>query len=81
MFLANSTVAIVFYLSMPIIVGATVVGLIVALFQTVMQLQEQTLAFTAKLTVIVVVFAVSGTWMANKLLNFTQDMLARIVAL
>ena len=49
LFIAKNAVLMVFYLSMPIIVGATVVGLIVALIQTLIQLQEQTVAYAAKL--------------------------------
>ena len=49
LYLGKSTVMMIFYLSMPIIVAATAVGLIIALIQTLIQLQEQTLAFAAKL--------------------------------
>jgi type III secretion HrpO family protein len=70
LYLGKSTVMIVFYLSMPIIGAATAVGLVIALIQTLIQLQEQTLAFAAKLTVVVMIFFMIGDWMAAEVINF-----------
>lgn len=78
LFIAKNAVLMVFYLSMPIIVGATVVGLIVALIQTLIQLQEQTVAFAAKLCAVIGMFFLIGGSMANQLLLFLGDILTRI---
>ncbi|MCP1846087.1 type III secretion protein S [Bradyrhizobium sp. USDA 4524] len=79
--MAKSTVVIVFYLSMPTIAAATVVGLIVALVQTLIQLQEQTLGFAAKLAAVVAVFVLWGPWMATQLLMFLKQALSRVSGL
>ena len=80
LYLANSTVLMILYLSMPVIGAATAVGLLVALLQTLIQLQEQTLAFAVKLTTIVAVFLMSGGWMASQLMTFQDHILTRIGA-
>ncbi|MDE1196457.1 MAG: EscS/YscS/HrcS family type III secretion system export apparatus protein [Pseudomonas sp.] len=55
------------------IIAATVVGLLVGLFQTVTQLQEQTLPFGFKvLAVSVCLFLLSG-WYGDTLLNFSRE--------
>jgi type III secretion HrpO family protein len=78
LYLGKSTIMLIFWLSMPVIGAATLVGLVIALIQTLIQLQEQTLAFAAKLTVIVVVFFIIGDWMAMEMLNFQKQILTRI---
>ena len=41
-YFAKSTIMMIFHISMPIIGAATGVGLLIALVQTLIQLQEQT---------------------------------------
>ena len=64
---------LVLYLSMPAIIAATVVGLIVGLFQALTSIQEQTLPHAFKL--IAIMFAVAATvrWLGPELLLFTQN--------
>ncbi|WP_299211330.1 flagellar biosynthetic protein FliQ [uncultured Tateyamaria sp.] len=81
LYLAKAAVLLVFYLSMPIIAAATAFGLLVAVFQTLVQVQEQTLAFAVKLVAIIVVFFISGAWMSGQLLLFFDDILLRIADL
>ena len=77
-YLGKSTAVLIFYLSMPVILAATVVGLIVALLQTLIQLQEQTLGFACKLTAVIVMFFMTGSWMASELLTFQDQIISRI---
>lgn len=81
MMMARNAITIVFYLSMPLIAAATVVGLIVALFQTLIQLQEQTLAFAAKLTAVVAMLSLSVGWMSSHLMSFLKQALDQIVGI
>lgn len=80
LYFGKTTVMLVFYLSMPAIGAATLVGLLVAMMQTLIQLQEQTLAFAVKLTTVVAVFFLSGGWMTAQMLSFTEQILLRIGA-
>jgi type III secretion protein S len=58
----------------PVLV-ATVVGLLVGLFQTVTQIQEQTLPFGIKLiSVILCIYLLSG-WIGEHILNYANEMI------
>ena len=80
LYFGKSTVLLIFYLSLPAIGAATAVGLIVAMLQTLIQLQEQTLGFAVKLATVVAVFFISGAWMTAQLLQFTEQILNKIGA-
>lgn len=80
LYLGKATVMMIFYISMPVIGAATAVGLIIALIQTLIQLQEQTLAFAAKLAAVVLVFFMIGDWMSIELAKFQEQIFTRIGA-
>ena len=48
------------------------VGVLVAIFQAVTQIHEQTLGFILKLTVIILVLLVGGGWMMETLLDYAK---------
>lgn len=73
LYLTQTTLYLVLMLSMPAIVAATAVGLVIAILQTIFQVQEQTLSFAAKLIAVVILFFVSGTQMASDLSLFTTQ--------
>lgn len=79
--MTRNTVIIMLYLSMPAIIAATVVGFIIALFQTLIQVQEQTVTFTAKLAAVIVTIMILGEWMAHQLIIFLGQMLDRVSTL
>jgi len=54
----------------PFLVVGLVVGLTVAIFQTATQLQESILTFVPKLGVALVVLALAGHWMLDRLGRF-----------
>lgn len=80
LYFGKSSIMLIFHLSMPAIGAAVVVGLIVALFQTLIQLQEQTVAFAAKLTAVIAMFVISGGWMAATLLRFQEQIFTQIAS-
>lgn len=53
-------------ISVPPVVTAVVVGIIIALLQSVMQLQDATLPFAVKMVAVGVVLAFVGHWMLQK---------------
>jgi flagellar biosynthetic protein FliQ len=57
----------------PFVLVGLAVGLIIALLQTATQLQESALTFVPKLGVALVVLALGGHWMLDKLGHFTVD--------
>lgn len=56
----------------PMLVLSMVVGVLIAIFQAVTQIHEQTLGFILKLIVVVLVLLVGGGWMAETLLDYTR---------
>jgi len=69
----NKTLYLVLMLVLWPVAVATVVGLLVGLFQTVTQLQEQTLPFGIKLLAVsFCLFLLSG-WYGEVLLNFGHE--------
>ena len=64
--------------SMPILVVGLVVGLSIAMFQAVTQLQEQSLTFVPKIAAMVVAAAVFIPWIAERMVSFTKEMIGTL---
>jgi type III secretion protein S len=64
---------LVLYLSLPAILSATLVGLIVGLFQALTSIQEQTLPHGFKLVAIMLALAATVQWLGPELFLFTQN--------
>ena len=58
-------------LSLVPILVATVIGLLVSLFQALTQIQEQTLGFAVKLIAVALTLLLSVNWMGSELYNYT----------
>ena len=56
----------------PMLVLSMAVGVLVAIFQAVTQIHEQTLGFVLKLIVVILVLLVGGGWRAETLLDYTR---------
>jgi flagellar biosynthesis protein FliQ len=65
-------------ISAPLIGFATLVGLVVSVFQVVTQIQESSLAFVPKLAAAVGVLLVLGGWMLTTLARYATDLIANI---
>jgi type III secretion protein S len=70
--LTVDALTLVLVLSMPPIVVATVVGVIVSLLQALTQIQEQTLSFAVKLICVTLVLVGTAGWFGGELLRYTQ---------
>jgi len=60
--------------SAPILVIGLVVGVLIAMFQAVTQLQEQTLTFVPKIAAMVVAAAIFIPWISDRMVAFTREM-------
>ena len=56
----------------PILLLSMAVGILVAIFQAVTQIHEQSLSFILKLIVVVLVLLVGGGWMLEVLKDFSN---------
>ena len=57
----------------PMLVLSMLVGVVVAIFQAVTQIHEQTISFILKLIVVVTVLLLGGGWMLELLQDYTQE--------
>ena len=64
---------VVIKLCAPMLLLSMAVGVLLAIFQAVTQIHEQTLSFIFKLTVVVLVLLVGGGWMMETLLDFSRS--------
>ncbi|WP_020410917.1 type III secretion system export apparatus subunit SctS [Hahella ganghwensis] len=79
--LTQDALWLVLLLSAPPIIAASVSGLLVAFLQSVTQLQEQTLAFTVKLTVIVITLFLTASFLGETLYQFADTIFSEFPAL
>lgn len=64
-------ISLILQLSLPMLLAALLVGLIIAVFQATTQIQEQTLAFVPKMIAIFLVLMVAGPWLLKSMVDFT----------
>jgi flagellar biosynthetic protein FliQ len=62
----------------PAVGAAMIVGIAIALLQALTQVQEMTLTFIPKIVVILLVVAVSGTFIGAHIFAFTELLYSRI---
>ncbi|GAB1342795.1 flagellar biosynthesis protein FliQ [Gemmatimonas sp.] len=68
-------------ISAPLLLIALGVGLVVAIFQSVTQIQEQTLTFVPKLVLVGAAFIVGMPWLLQILIKFTTQIIRGIPAM
>jgi type III secretion protein S len=73
LYASNKAFVLVLIVSAPAILVATVVGLAMGLFQTVTQLQEQTLPFGVKLLAVLACLLLLEHWMSMIVMNFARE--------
>jgi flagellar biosynthesis protein FliQ len=73
--LARNALMVALLVAAPMLLVAIAVGLIVSVFQTVTQIQEQTLSFVPKLVAVAVVFLVALPWMMQLMVQYTTQLL------
>lgn len=61
---------LILMISGPPILFASLIGLLVAIFQAATQIQEQTLAFAVKMVVVLGTVMVMGTWLGGLIYQF-----------
>lgn len=78
--LVREAVGVALKLAAPMLVLSMLVGIVVAIFQAVTQIHEQSIGFMMKLIVVVVVLLVGGGWMLETLQDYTYQVFALIAA-
>ena len=79
--IALQTMVVALKLCAPVLIPALVIGFVISLFQSMTQIQEFTLAFVPKVVAVGVVLLISGNWMLHTLIDYTNELFARIPGL
>ena len=77
--LVRDAVGVAIRLTAPMLVLSMIIGVVVAIFQAVTQIHEQSLGFALKLIVVVTVLLLGGGWMLDTLKDFTYQVF-RLIA-
>lgn len=78
--LLREAVGVAIKLASPMLLLSMLVGVVVAIFQAVTQIHEQTIGFVMKLIVVVAVLLLGGGWMMDTLLDYTRQIFALIAS-
>ena len=65
-------------LASPMLLLIMLIGVVVAIFQAVTQIHEQTISFVLKLIVVISVLLVGGGWMLDTLKDYTLEIFSLI---
>ncbi len=76
--LLQSTIWTIVLASGPAIGTAMVVGIVVALFQALTQIQEMTLTFVPKIVAMLLVLTLTASFIGSQMFLFTEQVYARI---
>jgi len=79
--IALQTMVVALKLSAPILVTSLVIGFAISLFQSMTQIQEFTLSFVPKVIGVGVALLISGNWMLQTMVDFTQDLFETLPSL
>ena len=64
----------------PMLVLSMAVGVLIAIFQAVTQIHEQTLGFIMKMSVIILTLLVAGGWMGETVLDYAKEVFSLMAA-
>jgi len=78
--LAADALLLVFWLSLPPLLVATGVGLLVGLLQSVTQIQDQALPYSVKIIAVGIALMVAVPWATNEVAHFLDQSLQYISA-
>lgn len=73
LFYAGRMLWLIFILSLPAILAATITGVLIAIIQAVTQIQEQTLGFLCKLAAVIITLFMTLSWSGQQLLLFINQ--------
>ena len=70
--LMSDAIILLLILSLPSIGLGLIVGLTIAIFQALTQIQEQTLTFVPKMIVVMLMLMITVSWMGSQLVAFCE---------
>ncbi len=77
----RDAVVVVIKLGGPMLVLSMLAGVVIAIFQAVTQIHEQTISFILKVVIIVGVLLLTGGWMLTTLQDYTKEIFDLMTAI
>ncbi len=77
----RDAVVVVIKLGGPMLVLSMLAGVVIAIFQAVTQIHEQTISFILKVVIIVGVLLFTGGWMLTTLQDYTMEVFDLMTAI
>ncbi|CAB3756832.1 type III secretion system export apparatus subunit SctS [Paraburkholderia solisilvae] len=78
--LSSDALLLVFWLSLPALAVATGVGLLLGLVQSILQIQDQTLPYGAKIICVGMTLIVTAPWASREVTRFLEHVFEFIAA-
>ena len=78
MTIGQRALEITILLSMPLLLAALVIGLLVGVFQAATQINEMTLSFIPKLLAVFATLVIAGPWMLNAMVDYMRELFSRL---
>ena len=78
--LVRDAVGVAIRLAGPMLLLSMIIGVVVAIFQAVTQIHEQSIGFALKLIVVVTVLLLGGGWMLDTLKDYTYQIFQLIAS-
>lgn len=76
--IVQRTISTILLVSGPMVLAAMILGVIVALFQALTQIQEMTLTFVPKISAMLAALSLSAPFIASKIQTLSQFVYSRI---
>ena len=73
-YISGRALEVTLMVAAPMLLAALVIGLIIAIFQAVTQIQEMTLTFIPKIVAVFMAAMVFASWILHTLVSFTTDL-------
>lgn len=77
--ISREAIYILLKVSLPILIGALSIGLIVSLFQALTQIQEPTLSFVPKIITVLLILLFTLNFIGANLMSFTEEIISMII--
>ena len=78
--LVREAVGVAIRLTGPMLLLSMIIGVVVAIFQAVTQIHEQSIGFALKLIVVITVLLLGGGWMLDTLKDYTYQIFQMIAS-
>ena len=78
--LVREAVGVAIRLASPMLLLSMIIGVLVAIFQAVTQIHEQSIGFALKLIVVITVLLLAGGWMLDTLKDYTYQVFQLIAS-